>query len=231
MTMRILRFIYLFSFTIFLIGQSLQAQINMPSIFGDHMVLQQKQDNPVWGWANSGEKIAVSIDGQRHTTTADAKGNWRVQLKPIVVGGPYKLHIEGENAQFYFEDVMVGEVWICSGQSNMEWPIQRTNSAELAMLTANHPNIRLISVPRVGTQEAQNDFEGEWTTASSESIKDFSAIGYFFGRRLSDALDVPIGLIDNAWGGSSAEAWVKREVLEEDERFDEFMDSWTETER
>ncbi|MFT6809364.1 MAG: sialate O-acetylesterase [Saprospiraceae bacterium] len=231
MTMRILRFIYLFSFTIFLIGQSLQAQINMPSIFGDHMVLQQKQDNPVWGWANSGEKIAVSIDGQRHTTTADAKGNWRVQLKPIVVGGPYKLHIEGENAQFYFEDVMVGEVWICSGQSNMEWPIQRTNSAELAMLTANHPNIRLISVPRVGTQEAQNDFEGEWTTASSESIKDFSAIGYFFGRRLSDALDVPIGLIDNAWGGSAAEAWVKREVLEEDERFDEFMDSWTETER
>jgi len=212
-------------------GVLLNGQLELPSIFGDHMVFQQKQDNPVWGWATPGESVAVSINGQRHTTKADGKGKWKIMLKPLPVGGPYKLHIEGEQSQFFLDDVMVGEVWICSGQSNMEWPIERTNSAELARLTANHSNIRIITVPRVGTQEPQDDFDGAWELSSSESIQQFSAIGYFFGRRLSDALDVPIGLIDNAWGGSAAEAWVRRDVLEEDDIYNGLMSSWEERER
>ncbi len=217
-------------FLCFLSGQISQAQLSLPSIFGDHMVLQQKQANPVWGWAAPGEKVTVEIHGQSHMTQADQQGHWKINLRPIPVGGPYQMRIEGEFSKFFLDDILVGEVWICSGQSNMAWALRNTNSAELATLTADYPNIRLITVPRVGTQEAQDDFQGEWTACSPESVPDFSAVGYFFGRRLHHALDVPIGLIDNAWGGSAAEAWVKREVLEEDEKYDELMAWWKEKE-
>ena len=217
-------------FLFLLFDQILHAQISMPSIFGDHMVLQQKISNPVWGWASPGEMVKVEINDQSHSVKADQKGNWKITLRPIPSGGPYRMNIAGENTKFFFDDVLVGEVWICSGQSNMAWPIKNTNSAELAMLTANYPNIRLISVPQVGTQEAQDDFDGEWTSCSSESIEDFSAVGYFFGRRLHHALDVPIGLIDNAWGGSAAEAWIRKDVLDNDDKYDELMAWWKDRE-
>ena len=217
----------LLSFFLFLLFVSTShAQLSLPAIFGDHMVLQQKQSNPVWGWAAPGEIVKVSIHGQSHMTEADQKGYWKVNLRPIPAGGPYRMEIEGEQSKFFFDDILVGEVWICSGQSNMQWPLSLSNSAELEIMTANYPNIRLISVPRVGTQEPQNDFKGEWTACSPETVRDFSAVGYLFGRRLQNALDVPIGLIDNAWGGSSAEAWVRRDVLENDGRFDELMSWW-----
>ena len=215
---------------IFLSYQILPAQITLPSVFGDHMVLQQKRVNPVWGWANAGEMVKVEISGQSHLTKADQEGYWKVELRPIPAGGPYRLHIEGETSRFFFDDVLVGEVWICSGQSNMAWTVNNSNSAELEILSADYPDIRLISVPRVGTQEAQSDFEGEWTRCSPKTVRDFSAVGYFFGRRLHQVLDVPIGLIDNAWGGSAAEAWVRRDVLERDERFDELMAWWKDQE-
>lgn len=211
---------------LFLSFQITQAQIKLPAIFGDHMVLQQKQANPVWGWATPGETITVSINGQSHVAEAGEDGYWKIILRPIPAGGPYRMDIAVATSKFFFDDVLVGEVWICSGQSNMAWPVNRTNSAELAMLTANYPNIRLISVPQVGTQEPQNDFKGEWAACSPETVPNFSAVGYFFGRRLHHALDVPIGLIDNAWGGSAAEAWIRRDVLEKDGRFDELMAWW-----
>lgn len=210
--------------------QAVPAQLRLPAIFGDHMVLQQKQANPVWGWASPGETIKVAINGQSHITEADKNGYWKIMLRPIPVGGPYRMEIEGQKTKFFFDDILVGEVWICSGQSNMAWPVKNTNSAELAMLTANYPNIRLISVPLVGTQTPQNDFAGEWTTCTGEAIKDFSAIGYFFGQRLHHALNVPIGLIDNAWGGSAAEAWVDRSVLEEEKLYADLMAWWKNTE-
>jgi len=228
--MNLLKHSLLSFFLFFLFAHLTHAQLSLPSIFGDHMVLQQKQSNPVWGLASPGELVKVSIHGQSHMTKADQKGHWKISLRPIPVGGPYRMYIEGETSKFFFDDILVGEVWICSGQSNMQWAVRNTNSAELAILTANYPNIHLISVPQVGTQEAQNDFKGEWTSCSPESVAYFSAVGYYFGRRLHHALDVPIGLIDNAWGGSSAEAWVRRDVLEEDGRFDELMDGWKEQE-
>lgn len=222
---------YTLVFLLFLLlGPIANAQIELPAIFGNHMVLQQKQDNPVWGWAEPGETITVSIHGQSHMAEADEEGYWKVTLRPIPAGGPYRMEIAGATSKFFFDDVLVGEVWICSGQSNMQWSVNNTNSAELARLTANYPNIRLISVPQVGTQEPQKDFNGEWTACTPETVWNFSAVGYFFGRRLHHALDVPIGLIDNAWGGSAAEAWVRRDVLEEDGRFDELMASWKEME-
>jgi sialate O-acetylesterase len=174
----------LFASVVFLIVNALNAEVSLPAIFGDHMVLQQKQSNPVLGWAEPGEKIEVEINGQSHSTEADAKGNWKVKLRPIPAGGPYRLEIEGESSEFFFDDVLVGEVWICSGQSNMAFAVKNAYNAELELLTANHPNIRLISVPQVGTQEAQKDFNGQWEACTPKSIKDFSAVGYFFGSRL-----------------------------------------------
>lgn len=208
----------------------LSGQITMPSIFGDHMVLQQKQSNPVWGWSTAGETVSVSINGQEHMAKADENGYWKVKLQPIPVGGPYQMQVVGATSKFHINDILVGEVWICSGQSNMQWPVRNTNSAELAALTANYPNIRLITVPPVGTETPQNEFDGEWTAANPETVKNFSAVGYFFGRRLHHALDVPIGLIDNAWGGSSAEAWVSKEQMMKDPKYSELMAWWKDKE-
>lgn len=206
-----------------------RADVTMPSIFGSHMVLQRDQEDKVWGWAEPGEEIKVEIAVQAKTTKADDEGNWSVQLDPMPAGGPHTLTVKGKNT-LSFEDVLVGEVWLCSGQSNMEWPVGRSDDPDLEILTANFPQIRLISVPRVGTQEPQKDFEGKWELCSPETVKDFSAVGFFFGRRLHQALDVPIGLIDDAWGGSAAEAWVRRDILEQDPKYQDLLASWKERE-
>lgn len=214
-----------------LLSITLNSQsLKMPSIFGDHMVLQREHVNPVWGWADPGETITVEIDGQAHQLEADETGYWKVFLQPIPVGGPYEMQIASEHSQFTIKDILVGEVWICSGQSNMAWPVAVANHAELEIQSANYPEIRLISVPQVGTQEIQNDFKGAWSHCTPTTVKNFSAIGYFFGRRLHKTLDVPIGLIDNAWGGSAAEAWIPREVLNSDPRYKDLMDWWREQE-
>jgi len=190
------------------------------------MVLQQQQNNPIWGKADPGEFITIAIGGQKQTTTTDVNGDWRVSLQPLPVGGPYQLSIRG-NTTIIINDVLVGEVWVCSGQSNMEWPLIRTNNAAIELLSANYPNIRVISPPHVGTQEAQWDVEAQWETLTPESARYFSAIGYYYGRILHQTLNVPIGLINLTWGGSPAEAWIDRKRLQTDHTFDELMEYWT----
>ncbi len=206
-----------------------QAEIKLPAIIGDHMVLQQGQKNPVWGWAEPGEKITVTVNGQTHSATADDNGKWKVTLEPLKVGGPYEITIKGKQT-LTLKDVLSGEVWICSGQSNMAWTVGASNDADLEIMTANYPKIRLISVPQVGTQEAQDDFNGQWEACTPETVRNFSGVGYFFGRQLYQTLNVPIGLIDNAWGGSSAEAWVNRKRLEDEPAFKEMLEKWKKTE-
>ncbi|MEM9158923.1 MAG: sialate O-acetylesterase [Verrucomicrobiota bacterium] len=205
------------------------AEVSLPSVFSDHMVLQRNQANPVWGWADPGENITITIGNQTHKTKADKNGDWRVTLDPLSLGDPLTLKVKGKNS-VSFQDVLVGEVWICSGQSNMQWSISQSNDADLEALTANFPQIRLLAIPQVGSQDPQRNFEGEWTICSPESVKQFSAVGYFFGRQLHQTLNVPIGLIDNAWGGSAAEAWVRRDVLEADPRYDALIKRWEEIE-
>lgn len=204
---------------------SAQAEVTLPNIFGDHMVLQRDQANPVWGRASPGEKVSVSIDGQSHSATASEGGTWRVDLEPLKVGGPYELQIKGSNT-ITFSDVLVGEVWVCSGQSNMQWSVKVSADAELEIASANYPEIRLITVPRVGTQEPQDNFNGSWSACSPQTVVEFSAVGYAFGKRLHNTLGVPIGLIDNAWGGSAVEAWIPRNVLEAEGKYDELLESW-----
>lgn len=207
-----------------------QAEIKLPAIIGDNMVLQQGQKNPLWGWAEPGEQVIVSVDGQSHTATADEKGKWKVTLDPLKVGGPYEITIKGKET-VTLKNVLSGEVWICSGQSNMAMAVSSSNDADLEILTANYPQIRLISVPQVGTQKAQDNFNGKWEACTPKTVGSFSAVGYFFGRQLYQTLNVPIGLIDNAWGGSSAEAWVNRKRLEDEPAFKEMMQRWEQTEK
>lgn len=212
-----------------ILAPALYADVSTPSIFGDHMVLQRNQANPVWGWADPGERVTVAIAGQSHSTEADRNGDWRVTLDPLPAGGPHTLKIEGKNALSY-ADTLVGEVWICSGQSNMQWAVSQSYDGDLVALTATDPDIRLISVPQVGTQEPQKDFDGQWERASAETVEGFSAVGYRFGLQLRQALGVPIGLIDNAWGGSAAEAWIRRDALQADKRYAPLLEQWREIE-
>src|SRR5262245_40264758 len=206
------------------------ADVRLPALFTNHMVLQQGQKNRVWGWADPGEDVIVTIAGQRQTAKANEKGKWQVTLDSLAVGGPHTLSITGKN-KLAVEDVLVGEVWICSGQSNMQWAVPQANDPDLESRTAKYPNIRLITVPQVGTQEPQDDFKGEWKVCTPDNVKDFSAVGYFFGRQLHQTLDVPIGLIDDAWGGSACEAWVRRELLEKDEKYRPLIARWQDIER
>jgi sialate O-acetylesterase len=206
------------------------ADVKLPAIFGDHMVLQQGQKNRVWGKASPGEPVTVSIADQKQSTKAGEDGRWQVTLEPLSLGKPLTLTIEGKN-KITFEDVLVGEVWVCSGQSNMQWSVAQANDPDIEIPTAKNPNIRLISVPQVGTQEPQDDFKGKWQVCSPQTVGEFSAVGFFFGRILNETLDVPVGLIDDAWGGSACEAWIRRDLLAADEKYKPLLDRWAETEK
>ena len=202
-----------------------RADVKMPAIFGDHMVLQRDMPLKVWGWAAPGEEVTVKFRGQARTARGGDDGAWNVVLEPVGVGGPFEMVVSGKNT-IAFNDVLVGEVWVCSGQSNMQWSVNSATDADLEIAAAKFPNIRLISVPQVGTQEPQKDFKGQWKVCSPETVGPFSAVGYFFGRQLHETLGVPVGLINDAWGGSACEAWVPREKLAADAKYKDLLAAW-----
>jgi sialate O-acetylesterase len=210
-------------------GQA-RGDVKLPAIFGSHMVLQRGQNDRVWGWADAGEEVTVRFNGQSKTTKAGADGKWTITLDPMPAGGPFAMTVEGKNT-VALDDVLVGEVWICSGQSNMQLAVSEANDGDLEARTAKYPEIRLITVPQVGTQEPQEDFKGRWEVCTPDSVKSFSAVGYFFGRQLYQTLGVPIGLIDDSWGGSACEAWVRRDLLAADEKYGPLMERWEKTEK
>lgn len=191
------------------------ADVSLTNIFSDHMVLQRDQANKVWGKATPGEKVTVKIADQSLSTTADDAGLWQVMLEPLPVGEALELVVSGANNELRIADVLVGEVWICSGQSNMQWSVANSTNADLERLTAKNPQLRMINFPQVGTQEpVWQHPKSQWKVCTPENVSGFSAVGYFFGRQLQETLDVPVGLINNAWGGSACEAWISRENLE-----------------
>ncbi len=207
-----------------------RADVSLNNMFGDHMVLQQGIKNKVWGKADPGEAVTVTLGGQSHSATAGADGMWHVFLDPVQeYGGPHTLTVKGKNT-ITFNDVLIGEVWVCAGQSNMQWGINNTNDADLEKAAAKFPNIRLITVPNVGTQEPQWNFNGKWAACTPDTVGSFSAVGYLFGRQLHQTLDVPVGLINNAWGGSAAEAWVQRDKLAANEKLKPLVERWVKTE-
>jgi len=212
------------------VSSIVQAELKLPAIINDHMVLQQKQPNPIWGWDDPGTDVTVTLGDQVHNAKADADGKWTIKLDAMGASAkPATMVIEGTSRR-EITDILVGEVWMCSGQSNMGMALQGDWKYEVESLSSDHPNLRLITVPRVGTQELQSDFKGQWEAANSTNCRSFTAVGFFFGRYLHEILDVPVGLINNAWGGSAAEAWVRRDSLENDPRFQALMERWKQQE-
>ncbi len=220
--MKKLPLLFLVAFTA---APALRAELKLPAIIGDHMVLQQKQSNPIWGWDAPGTKVTVTFAGQRRSAEAGADGRWTVKLDPLQASAqPQAMEIAG-SSQKEIHDVLVGEVWMCSGQSNMGFTLNQDWNGDLEAAASKLPNLRLIKVPNVGTQEFQKDFVGEWKASAKESSSTFSAVGFLFGRYLHQILGVPVGLIDNSWGGSAAEAWIRRTSVEGDARFKPLMEN------
>jgi sialate O-acetylesterase len=196
---------------------SLRAEVKLPGLFADNMVLQQGTTLPVWGWADEGEAITVSFRGHSSSTTAK-NGKWQVKLPRQRAGGPDTLTISGNN-KIELQNVLVGEVWICSGQSNMEWPMNRTFEPQEAVTKSGNPVIRLFTVPKSKAGEPATNAAGTWKICGPETVSGFSAVAYYFGRSLQSSLGVPIGLIHTSWGGSPAEAWMSRDALEANQEY------------
>ncbi len=201
------------------------ADVKTPAVFSDHMVLQAGRLVPVWGKADPGETVTVSIAGTTVKTKADENGRWKVSVGPLKAPGPYELTVRGKNT-LKFTDVLAGEVWVCSGQSNMQWPVARAMNAQAEIAKAHFPNIRLFTVKRAVAQKPLEDTEGMWVRCTPETVAGFSAVGYFFGRELHKALGVPVGLIHSSWGGTPAEAWTSRETLEAFPEFTPILERW-----
>jgi sialate O-acetylesterase len=190
-----------------LFASSAWADVRVPSVFGDHMVLQQQQPIRVWGWADKGESVSVSIGSDTQTTTADDSGRWQVALPPRKASTtPVTLRIQGNNS-VAINDVLVGEVWLCSGQSNMEWTVAASANAQAEIAAAEHPLIRQIKVPLVQSNTPLDDFQSNWQICSPDTAATFTACGYFLARRLQQELGVPVGLVNASWGGTRIEPW------------------------
>ena len=197
------------------ISSPLPASITLPSVIGDHMVLQQGTDVGLWGWADPNEVVTVmaSWDGTAVTDTANNHADWRVTLATPSAGGPYTITIAGHDT-LVVEDVLIGEVWLASGQSNMEWSAQSgIDRAEEEVAQATYPEIRLFQVTKQSAATPQLDVRGEWTICRPETMVSFSAVAYFFGRDVYEHLKQPVGLINSSWGGTPAETWIAPEVI------------------
>lgn len=187
--------------------------IQLAPLFGDHMVLQQKDKAPIWGKAQPGVQLTVTGTwGATATTTVSPSGEWMVRLKTPTFGGPYAISINASTEQLTINDVLIGEVWVTSGQSNMEWPMwARINNQKEEVKAAVYPDIRVYSVPR--KLEKSDNTEASWKRTTPENAVDFTAVGYFFARNLYQELNIPIGIINSSWGGTRVEAWSSLEQL------------------
>jgi sialate O-acetylesterase len=185
------------------------AGVKTPAVFSDHMVLQRDRDVRVWGWANPGEEVRVSIDDQRWVTNADSDGNWSVTLSPHKAGGPYTLKVN----DLSFSDVLYGDVWVCSGQSNMQWAVSQSANPLEEAKNADHPKIRLYQTPLTSSEAPLATIGNGWAVCNPSTVAGFSAVAYYFGRELNSRTGVPIGLINTSWGGTPVESWISRSSL------------------
>lgn len=186
----------------------IQAEVKLPSIFGDNMVLQQGMPVRVWGWAGQGENVTVSLLDQNKTTTVDQHGKWIVTLDAMKASKtPLTMKVKGKN-ELVIKNILIGEVWLCSGQSNMAWPLNRTLNAKEEASKAKYPEIRHIQFPAVDKPDPQKDIQAKWKVCSPKTVGGFSAVAYYFARELYEKLDVPIGLVNSSWGGTKIEPWL-----------------------
>ena len=185
------------------------CQIELPNVFGEHMVLQRDQPIKIWGTAPKGTKLSVKLDRNETEVQADESGNWSATLPAMKAGGPYKLTVAevGQAPSVSWKDILIGEVWLCSGQSNMQWDVAASANAKEEIAAANHPMIRHLGVERAQSVTPVSNFEATWKVCSPENVAKFTAVGYYFGRKLHQELNVPIGLLHSSWGGTRVEPW------------------------
>ncbi|MFA6568279.1 MAG: sialate O-acetylesterase [Victivallales bacterium] len=193
-------------FAFMAVAMSVQAEVKMSNVFGSNMVLQREKNVPVWGLASPNEKVTVKFNSQVKETAADSSGRWQIALDPMQAGGPFKMEVRGGNT-LAFDNILVGEVWICSGQSNMQMSVKSSNDSDKEIAAAAYPEIRLFSVPLTKNDFPQGDVKSDWKVCSPETIPAFSAAAYFFGREINRSLKVPVGLINTSWGGTRIEPW------------------------
>lgn len=194
-----------------------QADVKLHNLFTDHMVLQRDIAVPVWGWADEGEKVTVEFRGKKVSATAK-NGKWMVKLGKLKAGGPDELKVTGKNT-ITLTDVLVGEVWLASGQSNMEWPMRASYQPFGDILAANNSKLRLFTVPKLKANEPVDNVASAWAETSPSSVSNFSAVAYYFGMKLQKDLGVPVGMIHTSWGGSPAEVWMRDGVLSENSEY------------
>jgi sialate O-acetylesterase len=208
-----------------LCGGAALGDVRLPAVFSDHMVLQQGIPVPVWGWADDGESVTVHFRNQDVTATAQS-GKWMVRLKRLKTGGPDVMTIAGKN-RIELKDVLVGEVWICSGQSNMELRLKQSYQPENDIASSANPKIRLLTVEKVRSDRPLDDVKGTWRECGPDSVPDFSAVAYYFGRSLQKARNAPVGLIHTSWGGSPAEVWMSDKALKARPEYSSIFDSYS----
>ena len=213
------------------------ADVKLPNIISDDMVLQQQSVAKIWGWAEHGEQVEVNplwLDGSVKTV-ADDNGEWKAEIKTPKAGGPFEIAIKGNN-EILLKNIMIGEVWLCSGQSNMQMSFKPSPwtkgvlNYEEEIANADYPKMRLFTVPNVSSGEPKDNCGGEWKVCNPETVADFSAVGYFFGREIHEKLGVAVGLINSSWGGSPAEAWTRIDYLEDDSDFKPILDRYAKAE-
>lgn len=191
-----------------LVAAGVQANVKLPQIFSDHMVLQRNKPIHIWGWASSGEAVKVTLGTATQNTKANKQGKWEVFLPAMPAGGPHVLTVAAKN-NLQLNDVMIGEVWLCGGQSNMEWVVRSSANADAEIAAANYPMIRHIKIPRATSLQPQDDVkETKWEVCSPATVANFTAVGYFYARELFKELKVPIGLVNSNWGGTMVETWI-----------------------
>ncbi len=225
----------LFSLALLFCAAMASAEVKMPGVLGSNMVLQRNSEVNFWGWAepDSKVKILTSWDGKKYTVKADSEGRWMTRLTTGEAGGPYTIKVS-DGKEVLLENILLGEVWICGGQSNMEMPVGGfmyqpvEGSAEAITDAMLYPDIRMFTVPKVSSTTPKDDCDAQWQTASPASVGSFSATAYFFGRNLSKVLGMPIGLISPNWGGSNIETWMTVESIDATEGINhEFAKSGT----
>lgn len=208
---------------------SLNARIKLSGIISDNMVLKQKANIPLWGWENPGTTVTVFTgwDNKRYSIKTSSYGEWKIYIKTPSAGGPYTITIEGEN-KLSLKNVLIGEVWLSSGQSNMEWTLRRDKDAAIAFESVDNPNIRLFKVPRQVSDFPQKEFGGDasWKICNKESAENFSAMTYYFAANLYKKLGIPIGIINASWGGTGIEAWISNQVIFSDSILQKPADRW-----
>lgn len=216
--------------TLFLITLSVaalsHAAVRLPSIISDHMVLQADTAAPIWGWADPGEEVSITFADQTKTAKADKAGAWSVKLNDLKPGSTGALTVKGASTTVTIQDVLVGEVWLGSGQSNMAMTVTRAKDYEQEQAAANLPQIRMFIVEKASMTEPQKDCKGSWQVCSPETVGQFSATAYFFGRELHRELKVPVGLINSSWGGTAIEAWTSMEAQSKLPEYKTISEPW-----